>query len=62
MFRVNRERIVIAGDLEPAFGTRRAIRDPWNESIDVFRSSFDRLDRCAASLVKILRATHSQAY
>jgi len=61
MFRVNRERIVIAGDLEPKFETSRAIRDPWNESIEVFRSSFDRLDRCAASLVKILRPRHSQA-
>jgi protein-tyrosine-phosphatase len=61
MFRVNRERIVIAGDLEPKFETSRAIRDPWNESIEVFRSSFDRLDRCAAYLVKILRPRHSQA-
>jgi protein-tyrosine phosphatase len=60
MFRVKRERIVIAGDLEPTFETSRAIRDPWNESIEVFTSSFDRLDRCAASLVKILRHTQSQ--
>jgi len=59
MFRVKSEQIVIAGDLEPIFDTSRAIRDPWNQSIEVFRSSFDRLDRCADSLVKVLRPTHA---
>jgi len=59
MFRVKRERIVIAGDLEPMFEASRAIRDPWNHSIEAFRATFDRLDRCAASLVKILRPTHA---
>lgn len=54
MFRVKRERIVIAGDLEPMFETSRAIRDPWNQSIEAFRSTFDRLDRCAATLVSLL--------
>jgi len=54
MFRVNRERIVIAGDLEPTFETNRAIRDPWNQSIEAFKSTFDRLDRCAATLVSML--------
>jgi protein-tyrosine phosphatase len=57
MFRVKRERIVIAGDLEPTFETGRAIRDPWKQSIEVFESSFDRLDRCAAMLVGALQAT-----
>lgn len=56
-YRVKRERIVIAGDLEPIFGTTRAIRDPWNQSIEVFESSFDRLDRCAATVVSVLRPT-----
>jgi hypothetical protein len=55
MFRVKRERIVIAGDLEPIFETSRGIIDPWNQSVEIFKSSFDRLDRCAASLLKILR-------
>jgi protein-tyrosine phosphatase len=59
MFRVKRERIVIAGDLEPMFEASRAIRDPWNHSIEAFRATFDRLDRCAASLVKILRPTYA---
>jgi len=56
MFRVQRERIVIAGDLEPMFETSRAITDPWNGSVETFKSSFDRLDRCAATLERVLRA------
>jgi protein-tyrosine phosphatase len=60
MFRVNRDRIVIASDLEPMFEASRAIRDPWNQSIEVFRSTFDRLDRCAVALVKALRPTRAQ--
>jgi protein-tyrosine phosphatase len=55
MFPINRARIVIAGDLDPRFDASRAITDPWNRSRDVFESSFDRLDRCAATLVGILQ-------
>jgi protein-tyrosine phosphatase len=55
MFPINRARIVIAGDLDPRFDASRAITDPWNRSQEVFESSFDRLDRCAATLVSILR-------
>ncbi len=55
MFPINRARIVIAGDLDPRFGASRGITDPWNRSRDVFESSFDRLDRCAATLVSILQ-------
>jgi len=54
MFRVKQARIVIAGDLEPSFETSRGIRDPWNQSIEAFTSTFDRLDRCAATLVSLL--------
>lgn len=54
MFRVKRDRIVIAGDLEPTFDTSRAIRDPWNQSAEAYKSTFDRLDRCAATLVSLL--------
>jgi protein-tyrosine phosphatase len=53
-FRVKRGRIVIAGDLEPSFNESRAIRDPWNQSIEAYESTFDRLDRCAATLVSLL--------
>jgi len=54
MFLVKRERIVIAGDLEPMFEKSRAIRDPWNQSAEAFKSTFDRLDSCAAMLVSLL--------
>jgi protein-tyrosine phosphatase len=53
-FRVKRGRIVLAGDLEPSFNESRAIRDPWNQSIEAYESTFDRLDRCAAKLVSLL--------
>jgi protein-tyrosine-phosphatase len=53
-FPVNRARIVIAGDLDPRFDQTRAIKDPWNQSSEVFEASFDRLDRCAAVLVSVL--------
>ena len=54
-FPVNRARIVIAGDLDPKFDQTRAIRDPWSQPREVFEASFDRLDRCAAVLVSVLK-------
>jgi protein-tyrosine-phosphatase len=55
LFPRNRAPVVVAGDLDPRFDARRAIQDPWNLSSDVFESSFNRLDRCAAVLVRILQ-------
>ena len=55
LFPRNRALIVVAGDLDPKFDSTRAIRDPWNLTSEVFESSFDRLDRCAATLVSILQ-------
>jgi protein-tyrosine phosphatase len=51
---VNRRRIFVAGDLDPINSPTRAIVDPWEQPIDVFVSSFNRLDRCAATLVSLL--------
>jgi protein-tyrosine phosphatase len=48
-------KIVIAGDLDPAPAFSRSIADPWNQSLDVFEASFDRLDRCAATLIETLQ-------
>jgi protein-tyrosine phosphatase len=50
------DRIVIAGDFDPLVCDTRAIADPWNGSLETFRSSFDRLDRCAAGLASLLAA------
>lgn len=47
-------KIVIAGDLDPHASETRGIRDPWNQPIDVFESTFDRLERCAAVLVDLV--------
>lgn len=55
LFPIRRGRVVIAGDLDPQFDRSRAIVDPFNQSTEVFESSFDRLDRCASTLVSVLR-------
>jgi protein-tyrosine phosphatase len=60
-FPVNRARIVIAGDLDPKFDQTRAIRDPWNQPREVFETSFNRLDRCAAVLVSVLERRSTEA-
>jgi protein-tyrosine-phosphatase len=54
VFLVRPEKVVVAGDLDPEASPTRAIRDPWMQSVNVFESSFDRLDRCAATLVSVL--------
>jgi protein-tyrosine-phosphatase len=54
---VPRGRIIVAGDLDSARSSTRAIEDPWQKPIEAFESTFDRLDRCAATLLEILRAT-----
>jgi protein-tyrosine phosphatase len=53
-FRVPRKRVLIAGDLDPKCEARRGIEDPWNQAIGVFEATFDRLDRCVATLVGAL--------
>jgi protein-tyrosine phosphatase len=52
---VRPERIVVAGDLDPLLPSTRAIQDPWQQPLPVFVESFDRLDRCGASLTRMLR-------
>ncbi|HJQ10601.1 MAG TPA: hypothetical protein VJ840_06155 [Gemmatimonadaceae bacterium] len=57
-FPIPPRRIVVAGDLDPQFDETRAIVDPWNKSREVFHACFDRLDRCAATLVNSLQNGH----
>ena len=47
-------RIVVAGDLDPEQSERRTIRDPWQQSLEDFERCFDRLDRCAKTLVELV--------
>jgi protein-tyrosine phosphatase len=51
---VQRGRIIIAGDLDPMTSPTRSIEDPWNKSIEAFESTFNRLDRCGATLTQLL--------
>lgn len=49
------ERVVVAGDLDPFPSSTRAIQDPWQQPLPAFVASFDRLDRCGATLARTLR-------
>jgi protein-tyrosine phosphatase len=49
------DRVFIAGDLDPEPGESRGIRDPWRQSAEVFRSCYERLDRCALTLLSLYR-------
>lgn len=53
---VQRGKIIVAGDLDPMTSPTRSIEDPWNKSMDVFESTFNRLDRCGATLTQLLKA------
>lgn len=55
VFGVPRERILIAGDLDPVGGQRRTIEDPWQGTSETFIAVFDRLDRCAEVVASLLR-------
>ena len=59
---VHRWRIVVAGDLDPVVSGARTVEDPWTRPIEVFESTFDRLDRCASTLIaqwRLDRVAHS---
>lgn len=51
------DRVWIAGDLDAETRAPRAIADPWDKPIEVFASSYARLDQCAATIVAILSST-----
>lgn len=53
---VRRERVFWLGDLEPEYGGRRAILDPWGKSREEFERVFDRIDRCVQELDRALRS------
>jgi protein-tyrosine phosphatase len=52
--RVPPARVLVAGDLDDERADARAIRDPFKQPLEVFESTFDRIDRCAAALVALL--------
>ena len=52
---ISAARIIIAGDLDPDRAPKRAIEDPFQRSESVFAATYDRLERCAQTLVRCLR-------
>jgi protein-tyrosine-phosphatase len=46
--------VVVLGDLDPEPIEGRTIFDPWNGDEAVFRSSYQRIDRCAEELAKLV--------
>jgi len=47
--------ILVLGDLDPAPVTTRTIHDPVNDGREVFEVVYDRIARCVAELIAILR-------
>jgi protein-tyrosine phosphatase len=48
-----RGQVLVLGDLDPEPGAR-TIQDPWSESEEVLRRSYDRVERCIRVLVDVL--------
>jgi protein-tyrosine-phosphatase len=48
-----RSTVLVLGDLDPDPIEARTIRDPWNCDAEVFRSSYQRIDRCVAELMRV---------
>ena len=42
--------MVLLGDLDPEPITRRTVLDPVEQPAEVFRSCYDRIDRCVGAL------------
>ena len=49
--------IVLLGDLDPAPVEARTVRDPIDQSRDVFDRTYDRIARCVRELANALRAS-----
>jgi protein-tyrosine phosphatase len=57
---VREDRVFWLGDLEPEYGGRRAILDPWGKPREEFERVFDRIDRCVARLHGVLQEPPGQ--
>ena len=55
-FAVPPERIAILGDLDPLVPDRREIPDPLDRSEAFFHQTYQRIDRCMAELLPLIRA------
>jgi protein-tyrosine phosphatase len=48
------QQVLVLGDFDPQPIEKRAIRDPWNQPVEVFDNSYRRIDRCVAEFVAAL--------
>ena len=55
-------KIIVAGDLDPEPMPTRAIADPFQQSRAAFDETFDRLDRCAETLLRCMPHEHARAF
>jgi len=46
--------VIVLGDLDPASGEGRTIRDPVEQGPEVFETSYARIERCVRALVGAL--------
>jgi protein-tyrosine-phosphatase len=51
--------VLLLGDLDPHPIDMRTIRDPFDQTEEVFREVYDRIDRCLAELWQLLRAAEA---
>jgi hypothetical protein len=54
-FGISPNRIAILGDLDPIVPDRREIPDPLDRSEEFFASIYERMDRCLAELIALIR-------
>jgi protein-tyrosine-phosphatase len=50
----------LLGDLDPLAIEKRAIRDPWGQSLPVFTEVFARIERCSAVLALAIESAASR--
>lgn len=51
----------LLGDLDPLPIAKRAVRDPWGQSLPVFAEVFARIERCAMVLALAIGAANARA-
>ena len=53
-------KVIVLGDLDPMAIDKRTILDPWNGDAERFDACYDRIVRCADSLVALTAGAHAR--
>lgn len=53
--------VVVMGDLDPQWGTRRTIPDPWGKSDRDFDEAYERIDRCLYVLMQVIVSANDRS-